>query len=109
MIFPHTLQVVTFLNSLYFMFDSCIETFDVYKVETIGDAYMVASGLPQRNGMRHAAEIAGLSIELLEGVRKFRIEHLPEEQLRMRIGLHTGMFWNVYERRFEFTRKLNLF
>ena len=59
------LELFDMLNVIYKTFDARIDSYDVYKVETINDSYMVASGLPERKWDRHAAEIANLCIDVV--------------------------------------------
>ncbi|VDN31376.1 unnamed protein product [Dibothriocephalus latus] len=84
------LEIVNLLNMLYSAFDACIETFDVYKVETIGDAYMVVSGLPIPNGKSHAGEIATMALELLSVSSSVVVQHMSNIPILLRIGMHSG-------------------
>nr|XP_045002057.1 guanylate cyclase D-like [Jaculus jaculus] len=84
------MEVVGLLNDLYTLFDAVLGSHDVYKVETIGDAYMVASGLPRRNGNRHAAEIANMALDMLSSAGDFRMRHAPDVPILVRAGLHSG-------------------
>ncbi|KAL5019922.1 hypothetical protein ScPMuIL_002814 [Solemya velum] len=84
------MQVIDLLNDLYTCFDATIDSFDVYKVETIGDAYMVVSGLPIRNGTQHATQIARMSLSILFNLRQFKLRHEPGTAIKVRIGLHSG-------------------
>ena len=56
-----------------------------------GDVYMVASGLPDRNGNRHTIDIAELSLDLIKTMEGFRVPQLKGEPLLLRIGFSTGI------------------
>jgi guanylate cyclase len=51
---------------------------------------MVASGLPKRNGDRHAAEIASLALDMMETISYIVMSHRPDQHLQMQIGINTG-------------------
>uniref|UniRef100_A0A3Q2CJG9 guanylate cyclase n=1 Tax=Cyprinodon variegatus TaxID=28743 RepID=A0A3Q2CJG9_CYPVA len=81
------MQVISMLNELYTRFDYQCGILDVYKIETIGDAYCVAGGLHKKVDS-HAKPIAQMALKMME---------LSEEVLtpdgkpiKLRIGIHTG-------------------
>ncbi|XP_038639910.1 heat-stable enterotoxin receptor-like [Scyliorhinus canicula] len=88
--FSSPMEVVDMLNDMYKNFDQILDNHDVYKVETIGDAYMVASGLPRRNGNRHAVDIARMALDILNFMGSFELPHLPDLPIWIRIGVHSG-------------------
>jgi len=87
-----TSEIILLLNKLYTIVDAIVDRYDVYKVETIGDAYMIASGLPNRNGQQHSEQMATLALNVLQELNQFYIPHRPNERLLIRIGLHTGKY-----------------
>ncbi|XP_069593169.1 guanylyl cyclase C isoform X1 [Ranitomeya imitator] len=84
------MEVVDMLNDVYKDFDRILDHHDVYKVETIGDAYMVVSGLPNRNGNRHAIDICRMALDILSFMGSFELNHLPGLPVWIRIGIHSG-------------------
>uniref|UniRef100_A0A0M3HPB8 guanylate cyclase n=1 Tax=Ascaris lumbricoides TaxID=6252 RepID=A0A0M3HPB8_ASCLU len=84
------LEVVNMLNGIYTGFDECIARHGAYKVETIGDAYMVVSGIPEENGTLHIMRVADVALEMREYLADYQIPHRRDHRIKCRWGFHTG-------------------
>ena len=51
---------------------------------------MLSSGLPIRNGIKHAGEMCAFSLHVLRSLEGFEIAHIPGRMMQLRIGIHTG-------------------
>ncbi|HET9237837.1 MAG TPA: adenylate/guanylate cyclase domain-containing protein [Oligoflexus sp.] len=80
-------DLIELLNELFSRFDDLIESFGLEKIKTIGDAYMVASGVPDPR-TDHAEVMARLALAMLDELRTYNQER--GFQLDIRIGLHSG-------------------
>jgi adenylate cyclase len=78
-------EVVGMLDRLFTSFDDLVDRYEVEKIKTIGDCYMVAAGVP-RPRRDHAQALAGLALEMKDCARTC----LPESDLRLRIGISSG-------------------
>ncbi|XP_005992460.1 soluble guanylate cyclase 88E-like [Latimeria chalumnae] len=83
------MQVVSMLNTMYTLFDTLSEKHHVFKVETIGDAYMVVAGAPEKTKY-HAHNICDMALDMVRS-----IDHLKDpftgNNIQIRVGIHSGM------------------
>lgn len=81
------LELVALLNRIFCRFDELAERFKLEKIKTIGDAYMVASGLPVRR-QDHAVAIAEMALAMQQVMADLHLEDgCP---CTIRIGINSG-------------------
>ncbi len=80
-------RIVTLLNQLFSEFDEIARARGVEKIKMIGDAYMVAAGVPEPRP-DHAQAIALMALDMRDAIT--RIAALVEEDLAFRVGIHSG-------------------
>src|ERR671914_263768 len=81
-------EVVGMLDRLFTTFDELVDRYEVEKIKTIGDCYMVAAGVPRRRP-DHAHALAGLALEMRE-CAKTCLPNGADHDLRLRIGISSG-------------------
>jgi len=80
-------HVVRSLNSIFSGFDETAMELGVEKIKTIGDAYMVAAGVPEGRS-DHAEVIVEMALRMLSQVEE--LNHEMEYPMHIRIGIHSG-------------------
>lgn len=80
-------ELVNLLDKLFSEFDLLSDRYGLEKIKTIGDAYMVACGLPNIRP-DHAEAVAQMALEMQHGIARFNIEN--NCQLSIRIGINSG-------------------
>jgi len=80
-------RLIELLNDIFSRFDDLADRYDLEKIKTIGDAYMVVSGIPRIRD-DHAQAIAHMALDMLEIMEDFN--GYLERPLTLRIGIHCG-------------------
>jgi adenylate cyclase len=79
-------EVVTLLNQVFSAFDDIVADMGLEKIKTIGDAYMVAGGLPEPR-VDHAEAVADFALAIRD---RLNLSEFGGHHLQMRIGINSG-------------------
>ncbi|MBO9999144.1 MAG: response regulator [Cyanobacteria bacterium SID2] len=82
-------ELVNLLNQIFSIFDRLAEKHGLEKIKTIGDAYMVAGGLPVPRP-DHAEAIANMALDMLEAISNFQLDLHTPVQIQIRAGINSG-------------------
>jgi class 3 adenylate cyclase len=80
-------KIVGFLNDMFSQFDDLTETYGVEKIKTIGDSYMVVSGMPVQKE-DHALTLFNLAKEMIKISAQFKDHN--GNSIKLRIGINSG-------------------
>jgi adenylate cyclase len=80
------MELVDLLDQVFLCFDELVEKYDLEKIKTIGDCYMVASGVP-RSRSDHATALVNLALDMQTAVAGTRF---GGRELAFRIGINSG-------------------
>jgi PAS domain S-box-containing protein len=80
-------QLVDVLNEIFSTFDQLALAYRLEKIKTIGDAYMVAGGIPQ-SMHDHAEAMAEMALEMQWAIAQTLGDN--EQSFKLRIGINTG-------------------
>ena len=85
-------KVADLLDRLYTRFDDLTRLHDVFKIETIGDAFMAAANLVKDQSVSHARRIAEFSIDAIKVANTTQIDRDDPSIgcLEIRVGFHSG-------------------
>ncbi|KAK9885018.1 hypothetical protein WA026_009245 [Henosepilachna vigintioctopunctata] len=81
------MDVVSTMNCVFSCFDSLMDTYNVYKVETVGPIYMAASGAPEKTPS-HAEDVADLALAMISKMKNFKVP--SGNSVEIKIGIHSG-------------------
>jgi guanylate cyclase len=80
-------EMVELLNEVFSYFDSLVDKYNVEKIRTIGDSYMVAAGVP-RGRPDHAQALIGMALEMRDYIATHTFCH--DQRVNFRIGINSG-------------------
>jgi len=86
------IKISDMLDRLYFKFDELSQAHDVFKVETIGDAYMAVTNLVKDQSGDHVERIANFAIDALKAANETVIDKDNPDRgyVNIRVGFHSG-------------------
>jgi len=80
-------EMVELLNEIFSFFDSLLDKYGVEKIRTIGDSYMVASGVPRKRS-DHAQALAHMALEMQKYISNHTFRN--GQRVSFRIGINSG-------------------
>ena len=82
-------QLIDDLDRFFYHFDEVVKRFHIEKIKSVGDIYMCAGGIPQKN-RTNPIEVVLAAFEMYQYMQSIKLQYEDKQSWNLRIGVHTG-------------------